>query len=225
MPAERLTGFVLKRRWYLEKKLLVDWFTKERGRVTSSIRMPERIKMQDLALITGIIHGNNSFVKIDGLEILKIYPATRKNLWLVFYLNELLLKFLPVNEVETAIFEAYQNVLSQLSVDSLATNIAVRLFEKKILTNLGYGFNFCDVNGQALVNHKKYRFIYKQGFVETQATSSLVFSGGSLLALANEQITDDTLSEVTRLLKYVLHWVLEGRSLRTRQVYREMYYV
>ncbi len=222
---QRITGFVLRRRWYLEKNLLIEWLTKERGRITTSIKVKDRCKIQDLSLLSGVTSGAGDILKVSSLELLRIYSVTKKNLWIVFYLNELLLKFLPVNEPEPLLFDAYQSTLSNLASSFEEAVIALRLFEKKILTILGYGFNFKDVTGQMLVDDKRYRFIYKHGFIETKINSNCTFSGKSLLALANEQITENTLLEITRLLKYVLNLVLEGRLLRSSQIYREICHV
>lgn len=222
---QRITGFVLRRYWYLEKSLLIDWLTKERGRITASLRVKERYKIQDLSLLNGVVNGVGGILKVSNLELSKIYSVAKRNLWMVFYLNELLLKFLPVNEPEPLLFDAYQDTLSNLASSFEEAVIALRLFEKKILTILGYGFNFKDVTGQILVDDKRYRFIYKRGFVETKINSNYTFSGKSLLALANEQITENTLSEITRLLRYVLNLVLEGRLLRSSQIYREICHV
>ncbi len=140
-----------------------------------------------------------------------------------FYANELIIKLLPRNDPHPALYAAYAEMLTRLSDETKKPARALRLFEKRLLENLGWGLSLdCDCsNGQPLDSRRTYRYHLDCGPEEVDgvAEGSLVFSGASLLSLAGEELGDArSLADARRLLRAALELCLDGRSLRTREV-------
>jgi DNA repair protein RecO (recombination protein O) len=144
-----------------------------------------------------------------------------------FYANELLLKLLQRNDPHPAIFDAYAQLLERLFAPVEDAGRALRLFEKRLLDELGWGLNLEHeaASGAALVAARSYRYGLEGGAepVDGVAEGTLIFCGASLLSLAREELDDArSLADARRLLRAALDRLLDGRPLRTREVMLEM---
>jgi DNA repair protein RecO (recombination protein O) len=140
-----------------------------------------------------------------------------------FYANELLIRLLPRHDPHPALFDAYATLLDRLH-DALAhPTRGLRLFEKRLLEELGWGLSLEIESGSGLPvqTARSYRYRIDGGpeLLDGVAEGSLVFSGSSLLSLAREELGDErSLADARRLLKAALDQCLDGRPLRTREV-------
>jgi DNA repair protein RecO (recombination protein O) len=144
-----------------------------------------------------------------------------------FYANELLLKLLQRNDPHPAIFDAYAQLLERLFAPGEDAGRALRLFEKRLLDELGWGLNLEHeaASGAPLVATRSYRYGIEGGAepVDGVAEGSLIFCGASLLSLAREELGDArSQADARRLLRAALDRLLDGRPLRTREVMLEM---
>jgi DNA repair protein RecO (recombination protein O) len=144
-----------------------------------------------------------------------------------FYANELLLKLLQRNDPHPAIFDAYAQLLERLFAPAEDAGRALRLFEKRLLDELGWGLNLEHeaASGAPLVAARSYRYGIEGGAepVDGVAEGTLIFCGASLLSLAREELDDArSLADARRLLRAALDRLLDGRPLRTREVMLEM---
>jgi DNA repair protein RecO (recombination protein O) len=144
-----------------------------------------------------------------------------------FYANELLIKLLPRNDPHAELFDAYGRLLDDLHRPSADPARALRIFEKRLLEELGWGLNLESdaVNGRPLEPDRSYRYALEGGAepLDGVAEGILIFSGASLLSLAHEHLDDPrSLLDARRLLRAALDRLLDGRPLRTREVLYEM---
>jgi DNA repair protein RecO (recombination protein O) len=144
-----------------------------------------------------------------------------------FYANELLLKLLQKNDPHPALFDAYASLVERLYVAEYDPARALRLFEKRLLDELGWGLNLEHeaTSGEPLQPARAYRYGIEGGAepVDGVAEGTLIFCGASLLSLAREQLDDPrSLADARRLLRAALDRLLDGRPLRTREVLLEM---
>lgn len=142
-----------------------------------------------------------------------------------FYVNELLLRLVPRGEVDVDCFADYQQVLQGLS--QAAIEPALRIFEKRLLEQLGYGLMLdCDIDtGAAIEAGQLYHYIPEHGPTLQMSTAQdgWSISGAALLALATETFTDDeSLKQARRLLQQTLRLYLGDKPLKTREVFRAM---
>jgi DNA repair protein RecO (recombination protein O) len=144
-----------------------------------------------------------------------------------FYANELLLKLLQRNDPHPALFDAYATLLQRLHSPAEDAARALRIFEKQLLDELGWGLNLEHeaTSGASLAPGRSYRYGLEGGAepVDGVAEGTLIFSGASLLSLARERLDDPrSLADARRLLRAALDRLLDGRPLRTREILLEM---
>jgi DNA repair protein RecO (recombination protein O) len=140
-----------------------------------------------------------------------------------FYANELLLKLLPRHDPHPSLFDAYASLLERLHDPAAHPTRALRLFEKRLLDELGWGLSLerDASSGRPVEPGRSYRYRIDGGAeaIDGVAEGTLVFSGASLLSLAHDELHDErSLADARRLLKAALEQCLDGRPLRTREV-------
>jgi DNA repair protein RecO (recombination protein O) len=138
-----------------------------------------------------------------------------------FYLNELMLKLTTRADPHPQLFDAYHAALESVRRGA-ALERTLRLFEKRLLEELGYGLDLeCD--GRGLDAGGCYQFRPGQGLAAVPPATPGALTGASLLSLAREELHDpQTLADARRLLAAALAHCLEGRELSTRAVARAL---
>ncbi len=144
-----------------------------------------------------------------------------------FYANELLIRLLQRHDPHPALFDAYAALVRRLQRAADDPARALRLFEKRLLDELGWGLSLEHeaANGAALEPGRSYRYALDGGpeRIDGVAEGTLIFCGASLLSLAQERLDDSrSVADARRLLRAAIDRLLEGRLLRTRDVLREM---
>lgn len=223
-------AFVLHSRAYRDSSLIVDVLTRVYGRIALVARSARglqsryRGKLQCFSPLLMSYAGRNELKSLSALETSgRPYQLHGNRLLCGFYLNELLVKLWHKEDPSPLIYELYDNALLQLESAS-TVQATLRIFEKRLLSLLGYGFSFdytCDSN-EAIVPTARYRLLMDQGFVriEKNFVSSLVFSGQSLLDYSTEQLSSTaSLHDAKRLMRQVISSRLEGRVLNTRDLF------
>ena len=141
----------------------------------------------------------------------------------VFYLNELLVRLLHRHEPHADLFDAYEEVLDKL-VNSAHEQLALRLFEKRLLEALGYGLALdTDTEGNAIRPEQDYNYLPEQGAAPAGASGAgrLNISGRTLLGLAHEELDDEVmLGEAKQLMRRTLGQLLGDKPLRSRELYQ-----
>jgi DNA repair protein RecO (recombination protein O) len=140
-----------------------------------------------------------------------------------FYVNELLLKLLPRHDPHPALFEAYARALDGLRDGTSEPARVLRLFEKKLLEELGWGLDLLHDarSGTPIVSGRAYRYRVDGGaeVVDGVAEGAMIFPGASLISLAREELHDpSSLGDARRLLRAAIDQCLDGRPMRTREV-------
>lgn len=153
-------------------------------------------------------------------------PLAGDRLMSGFYANELLLKLLERHDPHPGLFDAYAVLVAQLADGACDAQRALRLFEKRLLDELGWGLSLEHaLDGSPIEPALAYRYRVDGGAerIDGVAEGTLIFAGASLLALAREALDDPrSLADARRLLRAALDQCLDGRPLRTREVLVEM---
>jgi len=145
-----------------------------------------------------------------------------------FYLNELILRLLLRHDAHEQLFLEYARTLQQMSAPGWSQDI-LRVFEKRLLEQVGYGMHLWAElsDNRPVEGHLQYRYIIGTGpQLQTDPTQPEIttISGASLLALATEQWScERERLESKQLLRRVLHFYLDGRSLQSRKVVQAVY--
>jgi DNA repair protein RecO (recombination protein O) len=150
-------------------------------------------------------------------------PAGR-HLLSAYYLNELILRLLARHDPHPGIFDAYERALRELGGREEA---ALRIFEKCLLEELGYGLLLDRTadSGLPVEPDVMYEYQLERGPVrrDNSADSGLYLRGSSLLSLHREALADpQACHDAKRLLRAALSIYLGSRPLKTREVSRRL---
>ncbi|MFZ5621294.1 MAG: DNA repair protein RecO [Pseudomonadota bacterium] len=226
--AQLQPGYILHQRPYRDTSLLLEVFTRDHGRlglVARGARGPRarsRGLLQPFQPLLLSWSGRGELGTLAGVEAAG--PARRLPgavLYSGFYLNELLLRLLQRLDPHPELHEAYGRALAALPD---ATERALRLFEKALLEELGYGLLLDHEahSGASVEADAWYAYELESGPVRAaeHSPARLVLAGSSLLSLAAGELHDaQSLADAKRLMRAALGLYLGERELKTREVF------
>ena len=143
-----------------------------------------------------------------------------------FYINELTMKLLHKHDVHERIYHLYESIIKLLA-DNHEIEPVLRLFEKQLLEELGFGLNL-SVNaetGQPILSNNEYVYYLERGSVNVSSVFDesyiLKLSGKSLLDLENNTLdSEQSLKDAKRLMRSILNYYLEGKPIKSRELFR-----
>jgi len=232
LNTEHTPAFVLHQRPYRETSLLLDVFSQQYGRVSliaKGVRSKKRNQSGILQLYQPLLLswiGRGELQTLTATEVDTPRYILKANAALCgLYINELMVKLLPLHLAETEIFTAYQTVLFNLQ-DTDNAEIQLRLFEKCLLNNLGYGLvldhevetgHDIDANQHYIYRPDMGLYLWQEGLQEPS------ISGRSLQHLINERGFDShSLLEIKQLMRSVIHFYLGGKPLQSRALFSQI---
>ncbi len=231
-------AFVLHTRGFRDTSLLVDILTLDHGLVRAVARGARRPRSHQRAVLQPFVpllvscSGRGELLTLTAVEQ-SAPPLTllQARLFSGLYVNELLVRLLPLQESCPAIFRQYRTVLLQLRADD-SVEPALRLFELQLLQELGYGIDLHNEwrTGTPIDPAQWYLFQAEQGFERLpepgQRRHELpVFSGADLLAIAERRLDGASAARsAKRLLRIALASHLGDRPLRSRSLFRRREY-
>jgi DNA repair protein RecO (recombination protein O) len=231
MNAELTPAFVLHQRPYRETSLLLDIFSEQYGRVSliaKGVRGKKRNQSGILQLYQPLLlswSGRGELQTLTAVEVASPNFVLRAESTLCgLYINELLVKLLPIHVVEPEIFQAYQRALFGLQ-QAKHTERVLRLFEKHLLSHLGYGLVLDREfeSGQAIDEQKQYTYQADSGLSRWRPEHAIAISGRSLLHLLTERDFDqESLNEIKKMMRSVIHFYLGGKPLQSRQLFAQL---
>jgi len=232
MKVDLTPAFVLHQRPYQESSVLLDVFSEQYGRaslIAKGVRKNKRNQSGLLQLYQPLLlswTGRGDLPIVTNIEVDKPRYILQSEASLCgLYVNELVVKLLPLNLPEKDVFKAYQQILSYLQQGD-HIEIKLRLFEKQLLSHLGYGLALeYDVEtGQKVVQEQRYIYQADSGLYRVQGQEQLPsISGRSLKHLVDECGFDkESLSEIKQVMRSVIHFYLGGKPLQSRALFASM---
>lgn len=230
MRVELVPAYVLHTRPYRNTSLLIDAFSADYGRVSLVAkgalrpRSPLAEVRQPFSPLALSWVGQSSLkTLVDVQPQGRAYWLTGKALMSGLYVNELLIKLMGDGDAHPRLFAYYARVIQQLA-DGKAAAIVLRLFEKQLVAEMGFGLGI--EQGQIKVNaHEQYRFDPDWGVRPVNAdetTFAGVVSGNTLLALAREQLDGlEVQREARAFLGTVITHCLGGATLQSPLIWRQ----
>lgn len=232
MRVDAQPAFVLHAQPYRETSLLLEAFSSEHGRVGLIARgvrgargQPLRAVLQPLQPLHVGWSGRGELLQLGVAEAAGAALAPQGDALLAaFYLNELLIRLLPRNEPQPALFWRYAQCLGalQTGVDYVWE---LRRFERDLLAELGYGLVLeFEADGSTPVEaDASYRYDPEQGAVRQSSHRGSAVSGATLLALAHDRLPQAAgLRELRMLMRSILLHHLGGRELRSWQLLSDL---
>lgn len=227
-------AYILHHHPYRDTSRILEVLTRDFGRLSlfaRGVRGPKAklaAVLQPFRMLLLSWSGRGEAGQLTGAEHTQgSSPLPPANLMAGFYLNELLLKLTTRHDPHPPLFDSYHATLDSMKTADAASRMALeralRLFEKRLLDELGYGLDLISdsQSGRTIDSEAFYHFRPAQGVVPASAHAPGAFSGRSLISLANETLTEPAeLEDSKRLLQAAIAHCLEGRELATRAVAR-----
>lgn len=222
-------GYLLHHRPWRDTSRILEIIARDHGRLTlfaRGVRGPRSRLAPILQPFRPLLlswSGRGEAAQLTGAEAAgESLPLPSPALMSGFYLNELLLKLTTRHDPHPELFDDYHHTLETLKAGAPLER-SLRLFEKRLLENLGYGLLLGSEaqSGQAVGADAYYHFSPAVGLVPAVAEVTGVVSGRSLLSLEREELeTPEALEDARRVLRAALGQCLEGRELASRTVAR-----
>jgi DNA repair protein RecO (recombination protein O) len=229
---EREPAFVLHSWAYKETSLVVEVFSRHRGRLGLLARGARRprsamrgvlLAFHPLRLTWTASAGLGTLITAEWAGGQRSLEGTA--LMCGFYLNELLLRLLPREDPHEGLFDVYVSALESLSGGKSQAPV-LRSFERRLLAELGYApvLDRDAASGAAIDAGKTYAYEAERGPVETRRESGdSVVCGRTLLDIAADNYESArTRDEARRLMRVLIGERLSGQALHTRAVLSEL---
>ena len=233
MRIQNEPSVLLHSRPYSESSLLVEIFSLNYGRLGLLAKGARRLKSRSrgqLNLFQPLLiswSGKGELPVLTGVETQgPLQELKGESVYCGFYLNELILKLVYRHDPHQSLFEKYLSAIQQL-IKSAHIESVLRVFEKNLLTELGYGLNLdCESNTRRPIDPEKtYSYILDHGPITASESQigKLFIHGKTLIGLSDEILESKTvLRESKQLLRAVLKRQLDGKSLKSRQLMNQV---
>jgi DNA repair protein RecO (recombination protein O) len=215
-------AWLLSQQPYRETSLLLEVFSRDHGRVGLVARGARGPRSKLRGLLQPFAPLLLSWSEAGELGSLIAAEAggaavalSGERVFHGWYLNELLLKLTGRHDTHPGLHRDYGRALAQLP--GAEGEVALRIFEKRLLAELGYGLPL----DPALDPAQRYHFDPERG--AQPAAGAQGYAGSSLLALLHERLqTREALRDARTLLRAALQRQLGGRELETPRLLRAM---
>lgn len=231
MRHSELTALVMHIRPYRETSAMVQFFSREQGRIVGVMKGVRRgrnpVAVQPFCYGRLTCSGRDGLMTVTQFEVLGRYTLTGDGLSAGFYVLELLSRVLAERQVEPRIFLAAEQVLATLQALSAPDNAnlakGLRAFETTMLSELGYGFDYdYDATTGAPINTQGlYKWEAEHGFCAAVASDDKKFEGWMLKALSEYDYSDPTVLRLAKQLNQeALKPLLGSAPLISRAMYK-----
>jgi len=221
---------ILRRRDYRETSLLLDIFSEPQGRLSLLAkgakrgRNPTAVLLQCFAPLRLAWAGRGELPVLTAAEPCGAAIALHGTaLYCGFYLNELLSYLLPPLDPYPEVFRLYLDALGRLAQAEDCPEPALRGFEVGLLEYLGYGLCLDREagSGQPIDPAQTYAYHIESGPVACPPGQPGAIHGSTLLDLGRDRLeTPAALKEAKHLMRRVVQHYLDGRGLKSRDLFQ-----
>lgn len=232
MKLDQLECLILHRRPYRETSYIVDFFTREEGKVSAVCKGVRGSKSERKSLLQPF---QPLLVSFRGRHELKntgaIEPAGRQFhlsgmvMFSAMYLNEILSRSLPLEMAMPSVYETYIESLKALEQGTDVQHL-LRHFEITLLDELGFGLDWqhdC-VSGEPVDADGIYTFVEQQGFRQSVDSALPIqrIPGDVLLGIAERQWNAATLKWAKLIMRQALLPILGTKPLKSRELFLQL---
>ena len=230
-------AYILHSRAYQNTSLLVDAFTANYGRIRFVAKGARRLKSAfagKLQVFTPLLiswSGKGDLYTLNSAEL----ASFRKNnsvtgalrgsaLISAYYLNELLIRFVSLEDPHSDLFYYYVDTLDKLFYKQSIEN-TLRNFEKWLLEETGYSLVLTHDarTGKAVTEDQVYLYDIAEGprIYKTNDNAGLQVSGKTLIELDRGSFSGkDTLRQAKQLMRMIIASHLGDKPLKTRKLFQ-----
>lgn len=231
MRVHKEPSFVIHTRPYSETSLYVEVFSRHYGRTTVIAKGARRQKSKFRGVLLPFRRlqagwsGKGEIQTLTHAEPVELWTEMRGHGVLCgFYVNELVIKLLHRYDAHPALFDYYSETMQRLRHNGSDEGV-LRLFEKRLLRELGYAMNLeHEVGGRdEILVDEEYRYIPQLGAVSVRNNrkGGVPISGAALRALRDESFQDEReLKECKKLMRTMISIQLDNRPLYARKLFK-----
>jgi len=222
---------------YRETSLIIETFTRHRGRVALVARGARRPR----SALRGVLMAFQPLlITWSGrAELRTLHKAEWQgglaqlkgdSLLCGFYLNELLLKLVARDDAHENLFQHYDE--TQHALTTGAPHAAtLRRFERQLLQDLGYALLLDReaLSGEHIVAERHYHYAVDRGAIRTSSgvggsgQNGLELNGQTLLDMASDDYSSPTtLQQSKALMRMLINHYLGNQMLNTRQLLKDL---
>ncbi|KAF0814194.1 DNA repair protein RecO [Andreprevotia sp. IGB-42] len=220
-------AFILHQYPYRETSKLLDVYSRDHGRVMVVARGAQRPGSQLRGVLLAFQPVLLSWFGAGEVKTLHtaewqggLPQLTGLPLLCGFYLNELLIKLLPRDDINPQLFVSYFEAIRALAqFDQMRVEPILRSFELVLIRVQGYAPDWtCEVNGLPVRAGLAYAYDVSHGITAHQGTGP-AFDGQTLLDAGAGAFQDDrALAQGKLLMRQVLGEILGDAPLHTRRL-------
>lgn len=215
---------VLHARPYRESSAILSLLTHRHGRVAlvaRGLRGGRRGNvLQPFNRVRVGWSGRGNLPTLTGCELARHAWLTGNALAAAFYVIELVTRLLPEREAAPEVFTAVCWTLERLEAPDAPVGVTLRLFERRLLEQLGYGIDFerDAESGEPIVAEADYLFRPDAGFLRS-APGERTYTGAVLGAIAAEDYESAAARVAARrIFRAALQPLLGERPLASRRL-------
>jgi DNA repair protein RecO (recombination protein O) len=213
-------AWLLQARPYGDTSLLVECFTRDRGRIGAIARgargprSRSRSALQPFTPLLVGLAGRGELHTLSRVEAEASLPLSGERVFYGWYVNELLLKLTLREDPHPELFPVLSRTYLALAGEAAET--ALRQFEYALLESLGFGLDWPSPAATPM----RYDWAPQAGL---HARMQGPYAGTTLAALREgAPLEAAAVREARQLFKRMLQHALGGRPLQTPQLLREM---
>lgn len=226
-------GYILHTRQYTDSRVLLDLITAESGRVSVVARKAAVKQTGQYMLFQPLLFNWRGASELKTLRVCEPTGEAALRLpgklaYCGLYLNELLLRVLPLADEQPAIFDTYERCLRCLSraASLKAAEPMLRSFELDLLQEFGLAFDYghCCDSGLPISPNGTYQLQIDCGFTAVTVAGGGpqegIFGGAEILALGRRDFSaEPTLIAAKQIARMALSPLLGGRPLKSRELF------
>ena len=227
-------AYIIYTAHYQESSALVKLLTRENGIISAVVRGVHHSNKKSNGLRAAVQLGNLVECQWSGKTSLKtiyqmdlvqsaVFDTTEKFICLS-YIHELLLFFLHEEFHVDNIFDEYAGFIEKILGNNV--EVALRTFEFNLLENIGYGIDFSrEADEEKPVElEKKYLVIPGVGVRLSNGFDGQCYPGSDLLSIHQKNYGNPLLlSSAKKISRSLLAYHMEGKPIKARQLYRELF--
>jgi DNA repair protein RecO (recombination protein O) len=232
MRVELAQAILLHRRAWRDTSLIVEAFSREHGRIgviakgARAARSRWRGLLEPLAAVALSWTGRGELYTLTGVDLVHSHALSGNALMGGLYAAELTLRLTARDDPQPGIHGSLTALLSALD-EGAPPIVALRFFERDLLSESGYGLNLAvTAEGEPVVAAADYAYHPTRGLRRVAARlqdSEVGVAGRSLIALESGRFPDrEAIHQARNLMQVALAPHIGSRPLKSVQTARAM---
>lgn len=227
------SGFILHSRPYRETSLIVELFTQTGGRITVVVKGLKKNKAwrglaQPFRKLQINFSGRHDLKTLTQMEALgQSYPLAGLPLYSGYYINELIVKMLPLGAACENLFAFYEFTMNHLAAikgqDNQELEPCLREFEFELFNEMGIALDFSSEsgNGDPVYPEINYWISVDHGISRTVLADAISVKGETLIAIAAREWQATSLAGAKVINRYFIDRLLPAKTLHSRKMIRD----